>query len=434
MAPNGGLLACSNEVLTMIFNDPSLEKTDIKSLRLTSKELHPAATREFAMRYLAEPYFVLTRDSLQSLADMCKHPIFGPQIRSIGFLATTLEVQGLEHRIGSVNSATAYRRNDDVHSISSDLTGISDYALLCRDQLQLEANRETKSLILSAIQALDHPISISVTNDLESIGYNPVIGLSPMIHRRNEYSGRRVAKLSEINSKMMGLFSAIEKTIARLGSKHPMSLVGLKLHVKHRPQSTTSNSHADYINMNDVGVYSNLESLHLDLSLEAIRCYMSLRSLELLFKAAAKLQRLVFVTSCTGTRAIGMSTLERVAKILEFETVFELKALVLENVPCTSETLLKLMERYKQTLVEVKLSRVTLLGHWKPCLSWIRKNLELESLHISHPQTISRQRVTIRGVFKPTEQSIQGLPVLLLHGRENVRVGLDNMFSDAAEF
>lgn len=417
----------------MIFSDASLSKKDIESLRLTSKELHPAATREFAMRYLSEPYFVLTRDSLQSLADICKHPVFGPQIRSIGFLATTLRVQGLEDRVVSVKRATAYPEHGDIDSISSKLTGIEDYTRLYKDQLRLETSGDIVTLLLNAIEALDHPISISVTNDLESIGFSSIIGLSPFIHRRNEYSGRRVAKVSEINSKMKDLFPAIETTIAGLGSRHPMSLVGLKLSMKRRPQTTRPDSHSDYIHLNNSGIYSNLTSLHLDLSLEAIRCYMSLKSLEGLFKAAAKLQKLVFVTSCTGARAIGMSTLERVAKIFEFETAFELNTLVLENVPCTLETLLELMKRYKQTLVDVKLSRVTLLEHWKPCLSWMRKNLELESLHISHPQTISHQNVTYKGLFITAEQAVQGLPVLSLHGKENVRVGLDNMFSGATE-
>ncbi|KEQ78110.1 hypothetical protein M436DRAFT_36406, partial [Aureobasidium namibiae CBS 147.97] len=65
MTSNAGLLACSNEVLTMIFSDPGLRRRDLKSLRRTSKELCPAATREFAMRYVADPVFALSQHGLQ---------------------------------------------------------------------------------------------------------------------------------------------------------------------------------------------------------------------------------------------------------------------------------------------------------------------------------------------------------------------------------
>ncbi|CAD0081476.1 unnamed protein product [Aureobasidium vineae] len=71
MASHSGLLACSYEVLNIIFGEPSLSKKDLESLRLTCKEVHSTATREFAKRYLAEPFVVLSRDSLQSLVDIC---------------------------------------------------------------------------------------------------------------------------------------------------------------------------------------------------------------------------------------------------------------------------------------------------------------------------------------------------------------------------
>lgn len=135
MTSHSGLLACSNEVLTVIFSDPDLNKKDIKALRLTCKELHPAATREFAMRYLAEPYFVLTRESLRALVDICRHPLFSPHIRSIGFIAIALGIDGLSNRVDKLRDTIIQDHMND--KLASRLASISEYAALCNEQAHL---------------------------------------------------------------------------------------------------------------------------------------------------------------------------------------------------------------------------------------------------------------------------------------------------------
>jgi hypothetical protein len=182
MTARSGFLTCSNEVLTMIFNNPSLEKKDIKSLRLTSKELYPAATREFAKRYLTEPFFTLTQSGLHVLVDICKHPIFGPQIRSIGFLAATLDIKGLEHRVHHLAR---------VESLVDGLAEISEYSGLCKEQLELEASGGQEKLLVDALEAIGHSISIKVTNNLKSVKANGVIGLPAISYHYGESSGTR---------------------------------------------------------------------------------------------------------------------------------------------------------------------------------------------------------------------------------------------------
>jgi hypothetical protein len=423
-----GLLACSNEVLTMIFNNPSLSKKDIKSLRLTSKELSPAATRKFARRYLTEPFFILSRYSLQSLVNICKHPVFGPQIRSIGFLAATMHTKGLSDRTARLSyyepGPTA------VEEVADRYTEISDYAKLCKDQLQLSASGDTEKLLLNALEAVRHPISITVTNDPESVDPDGVIGLPVTICRHDEISGRYVAKISDFNSKMSSFFTLLQKTITGLTSRDLMLLTGLKVNIRRRSQAVVSTSSPDCIVIERFkSVYSDLSTLHLDFNLEALRCSVTFKALEDLFKAAPKLQMFAFTTSCTGKRAVAMSTLERVAKIFELETAFKLKALVLDSVPCTLETLLMLMKRHKQTLVDIKLSRVTLLGGWKPCLSMMRKDLDLQNLHLNLPQIVSRNNVTNRGVFVVTGFR-WGNGTVISHnfkGQESIHAGLDRM-------
>jgi hypothetical protein len=379
----------------MIFSDQNLEKKDIKSLRLTSKELCPAGTREFAKRYLTDPCVTLTRYSLQSLVDMCKHPIFSAHIQSIGFLASVLSIQGLEDRVSQAKHEAQWQRNG-VETLIDDLAEISNYSVLYKEQLRLKASEETKTLLAHAFGALNHTISSTITNDLESIGPNGVIGLPPTIYRYDGISRRRTAKPSDSDSKMGKVISQIGESIARLSPSNRISIAGLEITIKRRAQVATSNSKLDdHISIRGCeDMYSNLTTLHLELNLEALRGSMSLETWRDLFKAASKLENLSFSSGCAGNRAIGTGTLERVAKIFNIETTFQLKVLGLKSVPCTPETLLQLLQRHKKTLVGIKLCKVTLLGCWKPCLSWMRKELELEKLHISHPHIISRNNTT----------------------------------------
>jgi hypothetical protein len=396
------------------------------------QELNPAATREFAQRYVKDPIVTLSRFGLQSLVDICTHPIFSPHIRSVGFLAITLHIKGLEERTSRVNRYFAHSETHDVDGLVDNLADISEYARLCKEQLQLKASGDREKLLVRALEAIDHPISISITNDLESPVCRGVIGL-PSPAYRHDSLGRRVATSSDIDSMMRSWFTSIEKTIVGLSSKNLMSLAGLKINIRRRLQIAGSAWNPDCIEIQAPDdLYSNLTTLHLDLNLEALRCQVSTKSWKDLFKVASKLQELGFTTSCTGVRSIGISTLQRVTKILDVETTFKLKALILEHVPCTLECLLQLLRRHKQTLVRLKLSGVMLLGSWKTCLSYMRKELNLEKLLIYHPRDIARNNVTNRGIYMakaPAWIVAMNTAYHDFEGQESIHAGLDRMIS-----
>jgi hypothetical protein len=312
------------------------------------------------------------------------------------------------------------------------LAEISEYARLCKEQLQLKASGDREKLLVRALEAIDHPISISITNDLESPDSRGVIGL-PSTAYRHDSLGRRVATSSDIDSMMRSWFTSVENSIVELSSKGRMSLAGLKINIRRRSQTAASAWNPDCIEIQAPDdLYSNLTTLHLDLNLEALRCQVSTKSWKDLFKVASKLQELRFTTSCTGVRSIGISTIKRVIKILDVETAFKLKALILESVPCTSECLLQLLRRHKQKLVRLKLSEVMLLGSWKTCLSYMRKELDLEKLLIDYPQDIARNNVTSRGIYMaraPAWIVAMKTSNHRFEGQESIHAGLDSMIS-----
>ncbi|KAG9848876.1 hypothetical protein KCU98_g5404, partial [Aureobasidium melanogenum] len=94
----------------MICADNNLALKDLAAMRLTSKELHAVATHEFAKRYFRDPFVMMSRESLQRLVEICKHPIFGPQVQKVQLLNNFFDPEALE--TFAAEMAWAYTRTD----------------------------------------------------------------------------------------------------------------------------------------------------------------------------------------------------------------------------------------------------------------------------------------------------------------------------------
>ncbi|KAH0279399.1 hypothetical protein KCU91_g1769, partial [Aureobasidium melanogenum] len=366
MASAAGLLSCSNEVLAIVFSNPSL--------------------------------------------------------------TTIVDIHGLTKRVS--DTETAVTRYSNSSSLVDDLTIISDYARILQEQALLAASGDTEELFTTALRVLKHPVTIKVVNDLQYVDSRRVAGLPVMTHYYDGNLSKPITYLPDFEPKMKSSLKLIEKVVAKLSSGDRVSMNGLKLKMSRRSQVKphTSNPTVDSIMMQLLsGAYSNLTIFHLDLDLDSLRCPVSFGSIEELFKAVPRLQELAFGTSCTGIRPVGMSTLERVTKLFSLKSSFELRVLILQDVPCTLESLELLMERYKKTLESVKLSKITLLGSWRKCLKWMRKELDLEKLHVADPHTINRNNTTSRGVFLPKQQAWRNPTTNSFVGKQSTRDGLDNL-------
>ena len=65
-------------------------------MRLTNKELHAVTTKEFAQRYFRDPFVMMLQDSLETLVEICEHPIFGTHIREIQLLNNFFDPDALQ--------------------------------------------------------------------------------------------------------------------------------------------------------------------------------------------------------------------------------------------------------------------------------------------------------------------------------------------------
>ncbi|EAQ89437.1 predicted protein [Chaetomium globosum CBS 148.51] len=76
-----GLLQLPNELLAVIFG--GLDAQGFSALRLTSKYAKLATLPAFISRYFQIRYIVLSRLSLENLAEIARHPDFGPAVRTL---------------------------------------------------------------------------------------------------------------------------------------------------------------------------------------------------------------------------------------------------------------------------------------------------------------------------------------------------------------
>ncbi|KAI4854316.1 hypothetical protein E4T44_00252 [Aureobasidium sp. EXF-8845] len=110
------LLSLPKGILAMICADNDLSADDLGAMRLTNKELHGVTTIEFAQRYFRDPFVMMLKGSLETLVEICKHPVFGPQVRKIQLLNNFFNPGVLQMLAG--NMGDAYRTADTARLLS----------------------------------------------------------------------------------------------------------------------------------------------------------------------------------------------------------------------------------------------------------------------------------------------------------------------------
>lgn len=344
-------------------------------------------------------------------------------------MANTLHVQGLKDRACHLyQKVRDYRGN--YNEIANDFAVIGEYAKICKEQKVLENFGEAKELIARALTALQHTFGITITNDFESMGPIEVIGLPSATYSDSTWSGKRHYEVMDRDSRMRRIFKLIQEALVEMSFEDRKLFTALELNMRRRCQMPkASDRYQDQISglQNISRVYLGLRTIKLDMDLQALQSQESLVSLDHLFRAAPNLQEFALTGGCSGRRAVGPRSLKRITKLFDIRTSLEIRVLDLREVACTSEILLGLMKRHKQTLIDVNFTKVTLLGSWKDCLSWIHQELDLENFHLEQVYTIHRNKMASKGGFKPAAEN---LATASLKGKQSTRAVITNMESD----
>jgi hypothetical protein len=150
MATIGGLrlLSLPNEVLAIICADNVLSAHGLAAMRLTNQQLHAVATQEFAQRYFRDPFVMMSKDSLETLVEICKHPVFGPQVRKVQLL-------NIFSRLGSlVDFAQQVVSTTDIPTRLSRLEHLQRLTSLVAEQYDLLKSDTGSELLRNAFEII----------------------------------------------------------------------------------------------------------------------------------------------------------------------------------------------------------------------------------------------------------------------------------------
>ncbi|THW54365.1 hypothetical protein D6D20_10266 [Aureobasidium pullulans] len=155
------LLSLPNEVLTMICTDDEISAKDMCAIRLTCKELRAIVEKDFAKRYFQDPFVMMTRESLQALVDICKHPVFGPHVRKVQLLNRLHDPHRLEVLAGKMAHASCWRRLEEMAQARRQL---EDFTALIDEQYGLLGSKQALKILSEAFKALGemgNPITLA---------------------------------------------------------------------------------------------------------------------------------------------------------------------------------------------------------------------------------------------------------------------------------
>ncbi|TIA31228.1 hypothetical protein D6C78_09075 [Aureobasidium pullulans] len=167
------LLSLPNEVITMICTDDEISAKDMCAIRLTCKELRAIVEKDFAKRYFQDPFVMMTRESLQALVDICKHPVFGPHVRKVQLSNRRFNADMLPYLGSKMTEASKIRHaHDDMDLVRGELQALMD---LVYAQWTLTKSGDALKLLTEAFKILGttgKPIALA--SQQHNLGSHPI--------------------------------------------------------------------------------------------------------------------------------------------------------------------------------------------------------------------------------------------------------------------
>lgn len=159
-----------NEILTEICSHAhdgddteSRGKEWLRAVRLTCKQLHIPATVEFGKRFLGSVPVMAARVSLETLFDICQHPLIGPQVSNIQLFSR----RPYEDHVKSLGrDLWTYTSDGDLAGLQKTRRLLESYLNLIEDGLALEEYLEPFNYLrcaLTMIRIFGKPVTLSVS-------------------------------------------------------------------------------------------------------------------------------------------------------------------------------------------------------------------------------------------------------------------------------
>ncbi|KAI4723366.1 hypothetical protein E4T48_00510 [Aureobasidium sp. EXF-10727] len=364
-----------------------LNKKELKALRLSTKRISSIATTHLAKDYMFNLCSLMTRRSLEKLAEICAHPQFGPHVRKVHLSSGRVHpremralierVEDMQRRIPPPTSAQVKRARAKMQDAMNRST----------KEYELEISGDAVALLsrtFASLRSYQTPIVLDIS-DFEVPRWDPVtLFLDKYNHFHGEpelcFKSTMEPCLQAIfNTKMQ--FTELELTVDALSiDPDERGYVTADM----RPEdlellSSLKSVSLDFNNsFNDAGTRSTNHILSYAQSLE----YLTYR------QGCDDLDRDDWLTPEQQPQLLTSRQFDRADIVLGGVNSCALKSLWLEYTPISYHVLIQLLEKHADTLTSIRIAHTCLRdGTWAELFSSMQKSCRfvtnIEAINLS---------------------------------------------------
>ncbi|KAG9604772.1 hypothetical protein KCU77_g1150, partial [Aureobasidium melanogenum] len=376
------LLSMPNEILTEIcthahdgVDTKSRGKEWLRAVRLTCKQLHVPATVEFGKRFFASVPVMAARISLETLLDICKHPLIGPQVSVIQFYGRRFcatMVPDLDIGLGD------HVDNRDLRGARNTIRRMNSALEFVEEELEIEQYQGAFKYLVSALQMIQgyrNSVTFAVSTDasIKPFGHLQVIEL---------FSGGTKATLDDV----------IDHDCIR-SSLHVLLVAAARSNCHVERLEITTDEHTDHserhsrtsdpvVEKSVAKLQSRVKVVHIDLSRDKA-------TIELRDVVSIVLERMENLVELHIRTADDSNSTYRDRLMPDFNRMLKsiasrcLRIIKLEDTLCSQKAMLFLLKRNRDTLRELNLSNVLLQGSWEEIMIRVRDHCSLNFLGAS---------------------------------------------------
>lgn len=404
-----------------------LNKKELKALRLSSKRISSIATAHLAKDYMFNLCSLMTRRSLEKLAEICAHPQFGPHVRKVHLSSGRVHpremralierVEDMQRRIPPPSSAQVKRAKAKMQDAMNRST----------QEYELEASGDAVAILSRAFAALRSyktPIILDIS-DFEVSQWDPV---TLFLDKYNHFHGEPELCFK---STMEPCLQAIFSTRMQF-DEIELTVDTLPIDPDERGYNTTETP------SEDLALFSSLRSMSLDLNNTFDDA--GTQSTGHMLSYARSLEHLVYRQGCNDLNRDSWLTPEQQPAILngrQFERADivlgsvksnGLKSLCLEYTPLSYPILIEILVKHADTLTDLRIANACLRGgSWAEVFLLVKKTcrfvtqLEVEDLSQARPDLKDHE---YRPLVLPEKWTF-----LISRGRAGVDQSLEELIS-----
>jgi hypothetical protein len=396
-----------------------LDKKGLKALRLSTKIISAVATTHLAKDYMAILCSLMTRRSLEKLAEICAHPDFGPHVCKVHLTSGRVhprEIRALAERVEDMQRRIPLPTSAQVKRARAKMQDAMDRST---NEYELETSGAAVALLSRAFASL-RSYKKPVILDISDFEVSQWDSITLFLDKYNHFHGEPELCFK---STMDPCLQAIYNT--------DMQFDELELTVDSLPiDPDESGYNTVNLRWEKLKLFSSLKSMSLDLNHTFNNA--GTQATGNILSHACSLERFIYRQGCGDLNRDEWLTPEQQPTLLnhsqfaDADLVLEsvnssgLKSLWLEYTPVSYRTLIQVLEKHADTLTDLRIAHTCLRdGNWAEVFSLVKETCRFVT-HIDI-QNLSQARPDMRDYeYRPLV-----LPVEWTMGTYNERAGVN---------